>query len=441
MPSSTPRDSSSASERDFRQKRILLTNGRMPVSLDLARQFKLAGHIVFCIDPHSTHLCTFTRAIRQSAQIPAPHKNPQGYVRAVKDLVGRWEIDIIVPIHEEVFCLAASDEPDIISRLFAPPLDLLVRLHDQYEFAKYAKQLGLLVPQSFLCESAADLEELPLHDFPNGMALRPCFGRSYAGIRHVKPGDPIPKDLDINEDNWYVAQEWLEGEIYHSYSVVRNGHVEATGCYPSEETNDGSQRDLLQQKFYPGVYEYVQQFVANVPAFSGQISFDFIETAHGLHAIKCSMLATPGLHLWSNTPWLAKAITGSLPKEDIERPIRPPKRLHGHESHYRVIPRLLMWKNEDATVRAWLKHMRRLVFTKDVIRDWGDPMPTIAQPFLLTAYYRMCHNHGLRLPKFIQAQLVWEPKGQELQEIRALFAKKDSVVADSGIEMRPIASK
>ncbi|KAF2209256.1 hypothetical protein CERZMDRAFT_47361 [Cercospora zeae-maydis SCOH1-5] len=437
---SASRNSFSAAGQDAGLLRILLTNGRTPVSLDLARQFRLAGHIVFCVDPMSTHVCTFTRAVKQSARVPAPHDNPQGYVRAVKELVMRWKIDMIVPIDEEVFCLAASDEFEILTRLFASSVDILVRLHDQYEFAEYAKQLGLLVPQSFLCESADDLTALSLDQFPNGIALRPCLGREHAGLRHLKPGETIPKDLDFSEDNRYMAQDWLEGDEYRSYSVVRDGHVEATGCYPVTQTHDDNKGELLQQKFHPGVYEYIQHFLANVPSFSGQIAFDFIETANGLYAIGCSVRATAGLHLWSNTPWLAKAITGTLPKDNIERPIRPPKRLYGHESRYRVMPRMLMWKDEDVSFRAWLKHMRRMVFTRDVTWDWRDPMPIVAQPLLLTAYYRMCHKSGWQLPHFFHEQLAWEPKRHELEGLRGMFAEKDSVGADSGVELRAAES-
>lgn len=50
-------------------------------------------------------------------------------------------------------------------------------------------------------------------------------------------------------------------------------------------------------------------------------------------------------------------------------------------------------------------------------------MPTIAQPFLLTEYYRMCRRTGLQLPKLFQLQLIWEPKDQEWEKVKALFTK------------------
>ena len=48
-------------------------------------------------------------------------------------------------------------------------------------------------------------------------------------------------------------------------------------------------------------------------------------------------------------------------------------------------------------------------------------MPTIAQPFLLTEYYRMCRREGLQLPKLFQLQLIWQPKGDEWKRVQAMF--------------------
>ncbi|KAI5370662.1 hypothetical protein Slin14017_G015410 [Septoria linicola] len=433
---------SSKISRDLQQEyklRILITNGRLPVSLDIARQFQLAGYTVYCVDPMSTHLCTFSRAVKQSAQIPAPHNNPKGYIRAVKELAIRWEIDMIIPLHEEVFCLADSEEPEILSRLFAPPFDMLVHLHDRYEFTRYMEQLGMLVPRSYLCRSIHDVTQLPIDQFPEGLVLRPCFGRTGNGLHRLMAGKPTPEDLEVREDKWCIAQEWLVGNQYRSYSVIRDGLVEATACHDVLETHNSSTKVVLRQKFHPGVYEYVHQFVASVPAFSGQIAFDFIETSVGLYAVKCTPHATSGLHLWAGTQWLARAITGSLPKEDIERPIRPPKRPLGHESHSQVAARMLTWEHKNATVGIWLKHMKRLAFTRDVVWKLKDPMPVIAEPFLLTEYYCMSRKAGLRLPELFEEQLLWEPKGDELEKIRGMFAKHDSV-ADSGIELQPVES-
>lgn len=48
-------------------------------------------------------------------------------------------------------------------------------------------------------------------------------------------------------------------------------------------------------------------------------------------------------------------------------------------------------------------------------------MPTIAQPFLLTEYYRVCRRVRMQLPVVFQRELVWEPKDQEWEGVRMLL--------------------
>lgn len=57
-------------------------------------------------------------------------------------------------------------------------------------------------------------------------------------------------------------------------------------------------------------------------------------------------------------------------------------------------------------------------------------------PFLLS-YLGMCRRTGLQLPKLFQEQLIWEPKGEELRRVRAMFGKHHSIGADSGVVVLP----
>jgi hypothetical protein len=94
-------------------------------------------------------------------------------------------------------------------------------------------------------------------------------------------------------------------------------------------------------------------------------------------------------------------------------------------------------EHEHPTFAVWAKHMRRLLFTRDVVWDWRDPMPTIAQPFLLTKYYSMCRKSGLRLSDFFRRDILWEPSDAELEDIRALCAEKGLQVRslDEGMDL------
>lgn len=101
--------------------------------------------------------------------------------------------------------------------------------------------------------------------------------------------------------NYYVAQEWLKGSRYCSYSVVRDSRVVATGLYPVLETIDGSSSVYFQQKSHKGIYSYIENFVGRLRAigysFSGQVAFDFVEIGERLVIIDCNPRSTSGLHL------------------------------------------------------------------------------------------------------------------------------------------------
>lgn len=63
-------------------------------------------------------------------------------------------------------------------------------------------------------------------------------------------------------------------------------------------------------------------------------------------------------------------------------------------------------------------------------------MPTVAQPFLLTEYYRMCRRERRQLPVMFQRELVWEPKGAEWEAVRELLEGKGKLLDESGEEKR-----
>jgi hypothetical protein len=74
---------------------VLLTNGRFPVSLDLARQLKQAGHYVYAVDPMEFHVCKFSRSTVHCRQSAAPTEK---YVRDVHAAIDDWKIDLILTV-------------------------------------------------------------------------------------------------------------------------------------------------------------------------------------------------------------------------------------------------------------------------------------------------------------------------------------------------------
>ena len=207
---------------------VLLSNGRFPVTLDLARQLRRAGHEVYCIDAMEYHVCKFSNAVRQCWQVPSPRVDANGYRAGVKRAIERANIDLIIPMHEEILYLVECEDEEIYRRLFAPSLPVLLRMHNKWEFTQWMKSIGLDAPDAHLCKSYADVEKMPQRD-EREYALKPVFGRASQNVYHLKSGEPLPSDseFDVSEECHWIAQEWLKGNRYCTYGIVRQGHVKA----------------------------------------------------------------------------------------------------------------------------------------------------------------------------------------------------------------------
>ncbi len=424
---------------------ILLSNGRFPVSLDLARQLQKGGHNVYTVDPMHFHVCKFSRAVKYSWQSPAPSLDPEGYIATVKMAVLKAKVDLIIPMHEEIIYLTECNEPEITKRLFAPSFLETYSLHNKWEFSEMLGRIGLDRPEAHFCRSIEDVKKL---DMTREWALKPTLGRSATGVHHLKPGEePAWSSVDITPETPHVAQEWLEGNRYCTYGIWRRGKVQAFAIYPVLETIDGSSSVYFEATEHEGIREYCNTFARRYN-ITGQLAFDFIETGveegelrrgpHGiprggkyrtlglrtkrnkattqagsaststtttssrLVAIECNPRATSGIHLWSGTPKLAAAFADNsvqLP-EMAARPGRA--RQTG--------PGMMMWEHKEASFKRYLTHLARLLGTKDVMFSWRDLGPVLVQPFLLASYYRICHDRGgMPLPEMFQSDVIWKP--------------------------------
>lgn len=400
-------------EKDYNPPHILLTNGRFPVSLDLARQLTLAGCKVYCVDPMKYHVCRFSTAIAGSKVVPAPRTDTQGYITGVKEAIAAWNIDHIIPMHEEEFYLAESRDPAILGKLFCPPWALLVCLHSKGHYARIARACGLDTPETYICKSMDDVRRLDTVN--KEWALKPVFGRANTNVYHLKPGEPIPAGILVSEKVQYVAQEWIHGIRYCSYSVFNNGTLRAHGVYPVLETIDGSSSVYFQSCSHPGIKEYVQRLGEGLYPLHGQIGLDFVETGDRLVTIDCNPRATSGIHLWSGRPQLARAFISSTDECTVPRRGRL-----GTEFRRQVFPGMMMWERKGVNLKRYLKHMWRLVRARDVVWDWADVMPSLASPVLLTYYYILCREHRLQLADLFQWHMIWEPTEESLEEIKAL---------------------
>src|SRR5690606_2675901 len=80
------------------------------------------------------------------------------FAEAIGTIVEEWRPDLVLPSCEEVFYLAAAfAQQGRSGLLFAPPFELLARVHHKAEFAALATQVGFGADENHLLSSPDDV--------------------------------------------------------------------------------------------------------------------------------------------------------------------------------------------------------------------------------------------------------------------------------------------
>ncbi len=87
---------------------VLLTLGRLPKALALARACRALGCRVIVAEPFRWHLCRPSRAVDLCVRVTAPNVDREAYFRELLALIERERVDLVLPV-------SASKESDIDS--------------------------------------------------------------------------------------------------------------------------------------------------------------------------------------------------------------------------------------------------------------------------------------------------------------------------------------
>ena len=128
---------------------LLLTLGRLPKALDVARGFADLGWRVVVAEPFKRHLAGASRAVAQSHRVTAPAEDKQAYLADLQRIIVDEKIDLVVPVSEETMHVAfLRDSLPATTRLFTMPPENLLRLHNKHGFVQQAVAWGLAVPET-----------------------------------------------------------------------------------------------------------------------------------------------------------------------------------------------------------------------------------------------------------------------------------------------------
>lgn len=344
-------------------ERVLITGGRAAAALDLARDFAAAGFEVHLADCSPAWIARMSRSAHRVHRYPSPVFAPDDFRMAIAALVERIDPTLVVPACEEVFHLAAPALQSAIgSRLFAPPLSVLRRLHDKLAFAEDCAANGLPVP-----ESSAFTQPERFADDAIEWVFKPRFTR-FGEDALIGPSSA--RLTDLPSDGAWLAQRRVRGTEVCFHAVARDGRMTAFAVYRSAWRLGGGASfafDPLPQDEAEPLHAIARSLAA-AHGITGQFACDAIIDEGGAPwLIECNPRATSGVHLLAHDGLLARAIAAG--HDEVHAP-------HAVPAH--LAPAMLVYGLPGALrggrFREWRRTMGR---GRDVLARRDDPWPLL----------------------------------------------------------------
>lgn len=377
-------------------KRVLLTGGRAAAALELARLFHAAGWRVVVAESLAWNPCRFSRAVSRNYLTPWPNRDPDGYIAALLRIVRRERIDLLVPTCEEIFYVAKGrGRLAPYCTVFTEDLETLRRLHSKWLFVQTARRHGLPTPPTVLLTGPEDVRQALASG--RDLVLKPVYSR-FAARTLVKPGMADAARVDASKRRPWVAQDYVAGRQVCTYSVAHRGRLTVHSAYAAEFTFGLGAAIAHATLDHSPSRAWVEAFV-RAEGFTGQIAFDFIETADGgLYAIECNPRTTSGVHLFAGDPAFPRAFLGEAPGLFQPRP--------GRASMYAV----LLAAHAPRSIRSW-SQLRRwaaaLLGGRDVFFRADDPLPFLGQFAAFAALRRRGRQARVGLAEAATLDIEW----------------------------------
>lgn len=273
-------------------KTILLTGARSFAALDMARMFSNAGHIVILADCIEAPLSSFSKKVKRYYKVASPADQFLAFTKDIGQIVKDEAIDIVIPSCEEIFYLSKIKN-QLSAPIFCMPFESLDLLHNKWSFFNLLKTLHFKTPETLIWNG---------QNLTDGKwIIKPIYSRFASKVHVVEEKLPTFKNDPVN---MLIAQRYIEGEKFCSYSVCHQGKITAHGVYKVLHAMGIGSSICFESVENRQIDQFIEQFVSNIQ-FTGQIAFDFIQE-NELYCIECNPRATSGVHLFERNENLAE---------------------------------------------------------------------------------------------------------------------------------------
>lgn len=377
---------------------VLLTIGRLPKALELARAFKNYGYRVIIADPFRWHLTGVSRDVSRSYKVAAPADDSEAYLNDIVSIVERVRVDLIVPVSEEtMYVTALKPRLDPGVTLFSMPQDLILTLHHKKRFIDFAGALGLQVPETYdiLDHRAVTLAET------TDTVIKPFYSCSGRGVRYLKRGEPIAQPPHSEH---LIVQRRIEGDLYSTFSIAQNGCVCTTIIYRAAVMSGTVAVCFERIPKQQVILDWIEHFIRKT-SYTGFISFDMILRPDGqAFAIECNPRATSGIHFLKNEDICAAIL-------DVTGYARP--RLRTELIMQQFFPCLTETQKSFFNRKNFHSNLHHLMTARDVTWQWRDPLPLLLMPIMASQIIARSIRKGETFGEASTFDISWRERDTE----------------------------
>jgi hypothetical protein len=347
-------------------------------------------------------LCGASRAVQDSFRLPEPRRQPYDFALQLARLIERERIEVLVPTCEEVFYVgrfkALLTER---ARVFCPDLDVLRSLHSKSEFASLVEReagfgSNVHAPESWRITGGADISSLPAPS--DQLVFKPVYSR-FAVETLIRPKHEEALAIAAAPDRPWLAQRCIDGRELCSYSVCRDGAVQAHALYePAWRAGKGA-GIFFEPRAVPAIARFVEGLARHFN-LTGQVAFDFIEDYAGrVFVLECNPRATSGVHLFGD------ALAAAFLQPGAAVAPRPEPRMFAAAMAMLGGASVLRSRHLASDWQRLWRDVRR---GRDVLWSAADPWPALYSLLGAAAFSWRGLRHGISATAATTHDIEWD---------------------------------